>query len=107
RGNTIQQLVAERTKTNLILLLSLDAILITAVILVFRNVKKEVQLAQNKADFVSNVSHEIRTPLALISMFAETLEMNRVNTEAKKHEYYNIISKEAQRLSGIVNKILN
>ena len=82
-------------------------ILIIAVILVFRNVKKEVQLAQNKADFVSNVSHEIRTPLALISMFAETLEMGRVKSEEKKQEYYGIISKETHRLSGIVNKILN
>jgi two-component system phosphate regulon sensor histidine kinase PhoR len=69
--------------------------------------KKEVDLAQNKSDFVSNVSHEIRTPLALISMFAETLEMGRVPTEEKKKEYYSIISKEAQRLSNIVNRILN
>jgi len=107
KGSSLQQLISERTATNLLLLLSLDVILIVAVILVFRNVKKEVQLAQNKADFVSNVSHEIRTPLALISMFAETLEMGRVKSEEKKQEYYSIISKETNRLSGIVNKILN
>ncbi len=106
-GSTLQKIIDERTYTNLSLLLVLDVILIIAVILVFRNVKREVQLAQNKADFVSNVSHEIRTPLALISMFAETLEMDRVKSEEKKKEYYSIISKETQRLSGIVNKILN
>ncbi|MEJ0055990.1 MAG: HAMP domain-containing sensor histidine kinase [Bacteroidota bacterium] len=107
KGSSIQTLVNERTTNNLILLLSLDVILVIAVVLVFQNVKKEVQLAQNKADFVSNVSHEIRTPLALISMFAETLEMGRVKSEEKKQEYYAIISKETHRLSGIVNKILN
>lgn len=107
KGSSLQQLISERTTTNLVLLLSLDVILIIAVVLVFRNVKKEVQLAQNKADFVSNVSHEIRTPLALISMFAETLEMGRVKSEEKKQEYYRIISKETNRLTGIVNKILN
>jgi two-component system, OmpR family, phosphate regulon sensor histidine kinase PhoR len=107
RGETLQQIVRERTRTNLLLLGALDAILIIAVVLVFRNLKKEVDLAQNKADFVSNVSHEIRTPLALISMFAETLEMGRVATEEKKREYYRIISKETQRLTNIVNKILN
>jgi two-component system, OmpR family, phosphate regulon sensor histidine kinase PhoR len=106
-GSSIQALIDKRLSTNLTLIILLDVILVVAVILVFRNVKREVQLAQNKADFVSNVSHEIRTPLALISMFAETLEMNRVKSEEKKHEYYSIISKEAQRLSGIVNKILN
>ena len=106
-GSSLQKVIDERTNTSLLLLISLDVILIIAVILVFRNVKKEVQLAQNKADFVSNVSHEIRTPLALISMFAETLEMGRVKSEEKKQEYYGIISKETHRLSGIVNKILN
>jgi two-component system, OmpR family, phosphate regulon sensor histidine kinase PhoR len=107
QGNSLKDIVRERTTTNLILLLVLDIVLILGVLLVFRNVKNEVQLAQNKADFVSNVSHEIRTPLALISMFAETLEMGRVQSEEKKQEYYSILNKEAQRLSGIVNKILN
>jgi two-component system, OmpR family, phosphate regulon sensor histidine kinase PhoR len=106
-GTSLQQLVRERTQANLLLLVGLDVILIIGVVLVFKNLKKEVDLAQNKADFVSNVSHEIRTPLALISMFAETLEMDRVPSEEKKKEYYQIISKETQRLSGIVNKILN
>lgn len=107
QGPSLHQVVQERTTTNLFLLLGLDIILIVALVLAFRSVKKEVQLAQNKADFVSNVSHEIRTPLALISMFAETLEMGRLQSEEKKREYYTIISKETQRLTGIVNKILN
>ncbi len=66
-----------------------------------------MELAQIKSDFVSNVSHELRTPLALISMFAETLEMGRVKNDEKKQEYYNIISQETNRLSRIVNKILS
>jgi two-component system, OmpR family, phosphate regulon sensor histidine kinase PhoR len=104
---SLQQLVRTRTTNNLYLLVGLDVVLIVALVLAFRSVKKEVQLAQNKADFVSNVSHEIRTPLALISMFAETLEMGRVKSEEKKQEYYSIINKETHRLTGIVNKILN
>jgi two-component system phosphate regulon sensor histidine kinase PhoR len=107
KGSSLQSLVRERTTTNLALLLLLDVVLIVAVVLVYRNVKKEVQLAQNKAEFVSNVSHEIRTPLALISLFAETLEMGRAVTEEKRQEYYTIITKETRRLSDIVNKILN
>lgn len=107
RGASIQEVINNRTLTNMLLLIAVDLALILAVVLVFINVKKEVQLAQNKSDFVSNVSHEIRTPLALISMFAETLEMGRVKSEEKKQEYYTIIHKEAHRLSGIVNKILN
>ncbi len=106
-GTSIDTVIKERSQTNLWLIIMLDIVLIFGVVWVFRNVRKEVQLAQNKSDFIANVSHEIRTPLALISMFAETLEMNRVKTEEKKLEYYSIINKETQRLTGIVNKILS
>ncbi|WP_337866414.1 HAMP domain-containing sensor histidine kinase [Ignavibacterium sp.] len=106
-GETIQDLVRERATNNLILITVLLLILLFAVIFVFRAVKKELELAQLKADFVSNVSHELRTPLALISMFAETLELERVKNDEKKKEYYSIISQEANRLGRIVNSILN
>ena len=107
KGGTIQSLVKDRAETNLILLLLLIIILFVGGWIIFRNIKKEIALAKIKSDFVSNVSHELRTPLALISMFAETLEMGRVKTEEKKKEYYNIISHETARLSRIVNRILN
>ncbi|MFN5169510.1 MAG: sensor histidine kinase [Cyclobacteriaceae bacterium] len=106
-GSSWHEVVRSRTQTNLLLLLVMAVMLVVALVLAFRSLRQEVQLAQNKADFVSNVSHEIRTPLALISMFAETLEMGRVPGEEKKKEYYAIIHKEAHRLTGIVNKILN
>lgn len=106
-GKSIEDLVTERAMNNLILIGILLLVLIAAVWFVYSAVRKELELAQAKADFVSNVSHELRTPLALISMFAETLEMDRVKTEEKKKEYYSIISHESNRLGRIVNSILN
>ena len=91
----------------MLILLGVDVILILGLWMIYRNIQKEIRLAQIKSDFVSNVSHEIRTPLALISMFAETLEMNRATSEEKKQEYYSIIRNEANRLASIVNKILS
>jgi len=107
KGETIEDLVSQRAKTNLILIIALTLILIAGAWFVFRNTKREVELAQVKSEFVSNVSHELRTPLSLISMFAETLEMGRVKSEEKKKEYYSIISLETLRLGKIVNKILS
>lgn len=107
QGETIDNLVKKRSQTNLILVLLLNILIIGGIIIVFRAVRKEIRLAEIKSDFVSNVSHELRTPLALISMFAETLEMGRVKSEEKKEEYYKIIHRETSRLSNIVNKILN
>lgn len=106
-GQSIEDLVTDRAMNNLILIGILLVVLIAAVWFVYSAVKKELEFAQAKADFVSNVSHELRTPLALISMFAETLEMDRVKTEEKKKEYYSIISHESNRLGKIVNTILN
>lgn len=106
-GATIEDSVKKRAKTNLWLLLGLDVVILLVVLLVFRNLRRALQLAQYKSDFVSNVSHELRTPLALIRMFAETLELKRIPSEEKQHEYYRIIRQESERLSGIVNKILN
>ena len=107
RGETIEDLVARRTQTNLILIIALILLILGGVWLVFKNIKREVDLAQIKSEFVSNVSHELRTPLSLISLFAETLEMDRVKSDEKRKEYYSIISHEALRLSNIVNKILS
>ncbi len=64
-------------------------------------------LARLKSDFVSNVSHELRTPLALIRLYAETLELGRISTKEKKQEYYRIIRKESERLTALINNILD
>ena len=106
-GGTIEALVRERSRTNIFFIIILMLVLIAGVVFVFLNIRREMELARIKSDFVSNVSHELRTPLALISMFAETLELDRAKSEEKKKEYYSIISKEAERLSRIVNKILS
>ena len=106
-GNTTEALIKKRSRNNLALLMAVDVLLLLGAILIYRNVRKQLHLAKIKADFVSNVSHEIRTPLALISMYAESLQLNRVKGEDKLQRCYHIIYREAKRLSSIVNNILN
>jgi two-component system phosphate regulon sensor histidine kinase PhoR len=107
KSGTVEDLVKSRSYLNLFLIGSFNILMIIGLWFLYRNIKKQIELAQIKADFVSNVSHELRTPLSLISMFAETLEMDRVKNENKRREYYKIISQETNRLSRIVNSILN
>jgi signal transduction histidine kinase len=85
----------------------LSLFMIGGLLLTYRSVSKEMALAHLKADFVSNVSHELRTPLALIRLYAETLELGRITTEEKKEEYYRIIRKESERLTALINNILD
>ncbi|MEM6644666.1 MAG: ATP-binding protein [Bacteroidota bacterium] len=85
----------------------LTVVLLMGVGFVLYTVRREMRLAQMKSDFVSNVSHELRTPLSLIRMFAETLEMGRVLDDAKRQEYYRIIGTETERLTHLINNILD
>jgi len=107
KSGSITELASQRFYKNLIILALLLSILIIGIGLIYYNLKKELRLTHLKSDFVSNVSHELRTPLSLISMYSETLVLNRINTEDKKKEYYSVINNETNRLSKIVNSILN
>ncbi|MEL6131870.1 MAG: HAMP domain-containing sensor histidine kinase [Bacteroidota bacterium] len=104
---TIETAIEARAEQNMYLILGVGVVLLIGLILVFRTIQRQLMLAQYKADFVSNVSHELRTPLALIRMFAETLELNRIAQPEKREEYVKIIRQESERLTGMVNKILN
>jgi signal transduction histidine kinase len=86
---------------------ALSVLMIGGLVLTYRSVSKEMALAHLKSDFVSNVSHELRTPLALIRLYAETLELGRITTPEKKEEYYRIIRKESERLTALINNILD
>ena len=107
RGTSVEDIVRARSERNLILIGILDIFLIGAVWLVYRTLKKEMELVRLKGDFVSNVSHELRTPLSLIRMFTETLSMKRIQSEEKKLEYYETILQETERLTRLINNILN
>jgi len=107
KGRTIDELVEARFYRNVMIIMMLDLVLLAGAWLIYRTIRREMELIQLKSDFVSNVSHELRTPLSLIRMFAETLEMRRVKTEKKKHEYYRTILQESERLTRLVNNLLN
>ena len=107
RGTTLEALGHRFVRTSFLILGALSLILGAGIFMTYRNVSKEMALARLKSDFVSNVSHELRTPLSLIRLYAETLEMGRVTTQSKYQEYYCIIRKESERLSALINNILD
>jgi signal transduction histidine kinase len=107
RGTTIEAMGQHFINTNFLILGALSLVLAFGIFLTYWNVSKEMALARLKSDFVSNVSHELRTPLSLIRLYAETLELGRVKTADKYHEYYQIIRKESERLTSLINNILD
>jgi signal transduction histidine kinase len=107
KGTTVEALGQRFVRTSFLVLGGLSLLLAGGIFLTYRNVTKEMALARLKSDFVSNVSHELRTPLSLIRLYAETLELGRLNSQEKYQEYYRIIRKESERLTALINNILD
>jgi len=106
-GTTIADIGNHFVRTAFLILGALSLLMGGGVLLTYRNVARELGLAKLKSDFVSNVSHELRTPLALIRLYAETLELGRLSNPGKRQEYYEIIRKESERLTSLINNILD
>jgi signal transduction histidine kinase len=66
----------------------------------------ELRLIQLQSEFVSRVSHELRTPLTLIRLYAETLTSDGSFSEEERHGYLQIITRETERLSRMINNVL-
>ena len=67
----------------------------------------EMELGDLKSSLVSNVSHELKTPLALIRLYSETLELGRAPSPEKEKEFLRIIGRESQRLTHLINNVLD
>jgi signal transduction histidine kinase len=107
QGTTVADMGTRFLRYNYIVLAALSLFMIAGIWLTYRNVSREMTLARLKSDFVANVSHELRTPLALIRLYAETLELGRLTAKDKYQEYFRIIREESERLTALINNILD
>jgi two-component system phosphate regulon sensor histidine kinase PhoR len=89
-----------------ILVLTFAATSVTGVILVWVFLRRERNLSQLQADFVSKVSHELRTPLTSVRMFAETLKIRR-GDEATRERCIEAIDRESARLQALIDRLLD
>jgi signal transduction histidine kinase len=106
-GTTIADISNHWTRLAFLSLGALSLLMGGGMLFAYRSVARELALAKLKSDFVSNVSHELRTPLSLIRLYAETLELGRISSPGKHQEYYEIIRKESERLTSLINNILD
>ncbi len=73
---------------------------------IYRSSAAQVILSQKRQDFVAAVTHELKTPLTSIRMYSEMLGDNWVSDESKKKEYYKNIQQESERLSRLIENVL-
>ncbi len=89
-----------------ILVLTFSGTLATGVILVWVFLRRERDVSELQADFVSKVSHELRTPLTSIRMFTETLMLRRGDKVAEDR-CIEALTKESARLQALIDRLLD
>ncbi|MFM7634811.1 MAG: sensor histidine kinase, partial [Cyanobacteriota bacterium] len=73
-----------------------------------QDLTREVELNAAQSRFISNVSHELRTPLFNIKSYVETLhDLGDQLSEAEKREFLGIANAETDRLTRLVNDVLD
>jgi signal transduction histidine kinase len=85
--------------------LVLAIVLVGGCLMLFRLGLRQLALARQQQDFVSAVSHELKTPLTSIRMYGEMLREGWAD-EAKRKTYYDFIFHEAERLTRLINNVL-
>ncbi len=80
---------------------------VAGVVTILRDITREKEISQMKSDFVSQASHELRTPISAINAYTEMLLDSEAQDEAGRQEFYKIIKGEAERLSRMIDNMLN
>jgi signal transduction histidine kinase/tetratricopeptide (TPR) repeat protein len=101
------QLLTSRRRVYVIGLILALGIVTFGSILTLRMISREVELATMQSDFVSTVSHELRSPLTSIRQLSEMLQRGRIPSEERRQRYYDTIVEQSERLSLLVENILD
>ena len=88
------------------LALLLGACVVLGLFALYRTTATQIEFAERRNNFVSAVSHELKTPLTAIRMYAEMLEGGLVESDAQRRDYYRTITTESERLSRLINNVL-
>jgi two-component system, OmpR family, phosphate regulon sensor histidine kinase PhoR len=103
----IEQDIRNRRRANLFFIILSMALIFISLAIICVAWQRDRQLRQLKEDFIGNVSHELKTPLSLIRMFSEILVTGRIKDENKKIDYFRIIHNESDRMSRLINNLLD
>ncbi|MHC4426046.1 MAG: sensor histidine kinase [Planctomycetota bacterium] len=82
------------------------AVMVAAGLLTARVVGKQIKTNKLKNDFIATVSHELKTPLASMRVLVDTLLEGSYRNQQQVTEYLELVSKENERLTGLIDNFL-
>jgi signal transduction histidine kinase len=106
----LENLKSSALKENIIygvLLAVVVALMGLGALLLVRDMSREMETTRHKSEFVHNISHELKTPLTLIRLYGETLKDQKDLPDKERKKAYEIITRESERLSYMINNVLD
>jgi len=104
---TLRKEARTRRTTNIVLVGIATALILVGMLTLLIAVRQERRANELKSVFISNVTHELKTPLSLIRMFGELLATGRTSDADAAREYAEIITRESDRLSRLIDNVLD
>jgi signal transduction histidine kinase len=90
-----------------VLLAVIVMLMLFGAVMIVRDISRESETTRLKTEFVNNISHELKTPLTLIRLYGDTLQRNKDLAQDERDDCYEIITKESERLSHLINNVLD
>ncbi|HMF93552.1 MAG TPA: HAMP domain-containing sensor histidine kinase [Vicinamibacterales bacterium] len=107
RAGSLDAIVAQSRRRNLVIGLGVLGLLAASFVLVVVSAQRQQRLARQQMEFVAAVSHELRTPLAVICSAAENLADGVVADGPQVKRYGSLIQTEGRRLGDMVERVLH
>jgi len=99
--------ILKKLLPNFLLSLLLLSAVTASFMIILRNWKSQLRLAEIKDEFISNMTHELKTPISTVGVALEALDsFGVIDDKDKREEYLNISKHELERLNILVDKVL-
>jgi signal transduction histidine kinase len=87
--------------------LFIAVVLLLGLFFTLQIINRELVLSKMKSDFISTVSHEFKSPITSVRQMTEMLYDERIKSESRKKEYYAVMLEQTERLSHLIDNILD
>jgi signal transduction histidine kinase len=107
RPGYLEARIQRELLVNYALIASLLLTLVAAVALVFRSLRRDMELLDLKNRFLDGAAHTLKTPLARMRMLAEQLQLNWLKNEEQRIAQSGKIIAEADRMNDMIGNLLD
>jgi two-component system phosphate regulon sensor histidine kinase PhoR len=87
-------------------ILAFYSIVVLVAYLIFRNLHINQKMFKLQYDFMNNLTHEFKTPVSVIKIAGNNIRSSATLTEREQKMYGKILDEEADKLNGLMNKLL-